>query len=95
MNQYRMLNDRILIEEIIEEQKGSIILIDSARRQTPKAKVLAVGPGITLDNGEVVPVQVSVGDVVLYNRGEAVEVTIDNKQYLVIEESEIYAIMEE
>lgn len=89
------LQDRILIKEIKEEAtktKSGIIIPDSAseNKETKTGKVIAVGPGRT-ENGKVVPMSVSPGDVVIYSWGE--KLNFENEEYIVIRESDIAGII--
>lgn len=89
------LGDRVLIEplEQQEEKIGSIIIPDTAKEKPQEGKVIAVGPGKN-ENGKIVPLQVKVGDRVLYGKYAGTEIKKDGKEYLIVRESDILAIIE-
>ncbi|MCX7810462.1 MAG: co-chaperone GroES [Leptospiraceae bacterium] len=89
------LADRVLIEPIEqqEERIGSIIIPDTAKEKPQEGKVIAVGPG-RQENGKVVPLQVKVGDRVLYGKYAGTEIKKDGKEYLIVRESDILAVIE-
>lgn len=89
------LHDRVLVERLEQEEKtaGGIIIPDTAKEKPQQGKVLAVGSGSHHD-GKVVPLDVKVGDVVLFAKWGGTEVKIDGKDLLVMKESDIIAIIE-
>jgi len=91
------LSDHIVIEPIIEENttKSGIVLPDTAEKEKPqKGKIIAVGPGKINEKGERIPMEVKVGDVVLFQKYSPSEIKIDDKEYLVAREDDIIAIVE-
>lgn len=84
------LADRVLIEAAAAETKtaGGIIIPDSAKEKPQKGKVVAVGNGKKDE-----PLTVKVGDVVLYGKYSGTEIQVDGKEYLIMRESDIYAIV--
>ncbi len=91
------LGDHVFLEPIVEDKttKSGIVIPDTAEREKPmKGKVLAVGPGKLNEKGERAPMSVKVGDVVLFKKYGPDEIEVDNKKYLVGEESDILAIIE-
>ena len=93
----RPLADRLVVEPITEDEitKAGIILPDTVDRERPeKWKVIAVGTGKRLDNGERAPLEVKVGDIVVFKKYSPDEVKIDNVEYLVVAESDIMAVIE-
>jgi len=91
------LSDHIVIEPIIEENttKSGIVLPDTAEKEKPqKGKIIAVGPGKINEKGERTPMEVKVGDVVLFQKYSPSEIKIDDKEYLVAREDDIIAIVE-
>jgi chaperonin GroES len=92
----RPLQDRVVVRRTEEEHKtaGGIVLPDSATEKPAQGKVLAVGPGRPLDNGEVRPVDVKVGDVVVFGKYASNTVKIDGEELLILSESEIYGVVE-
>lgn len=87
------LYDRVAIEPIQEEKtQGGIIIPDTAKDKPSKGKVIAVGDGYRLDNGTLSPLKVKIGDTVMYGKWGGSEVKIDNKDIVIMKESEILAI---
>lgn len=89
------LADRVLIEPIEEKEEkiGSIIIPDTAKEKPQEGKVVAVGPG-RQEDGKVVPLQVKVGDRVLFGKYAGTEIKKDGKEYLIVRESDILAVIE-
>ena len=88
------LGDRVVVRPGEEEEvtKGGIVLPDTAKRRPREGEVLAVGPGRVLDNGQRAPMEVSVGDVVVYSEFGGTEVKVGDEEYVILEESSILAI---
>ncbi|HNV50816.1 MAG: co-chaperone GroES [Bacteroidales bacterium] len=84
------LADRVVIEPLAAEEKtaGGIIIPDTAKEKPQRGTVVAVGPGKKDE-----PITVKVGDVVLYGKYAGTEISIDNKDYLIMRESDIVAII--
>ncbi|MCM8766645.1 MAG: co-chaperone GroES [Candidatus Omnitrophica bacterium] len=93
----RPLADRVVVEplEAEEKTKGGIILPDTAKEKPQEGKVVAVGKGKTNEKGELIPLEVKVGDKVLYGKYSGTEVTVDEKQYIILREDDILAVVEE
>ncbi len=91
------LGDRLVVERIEQDEKtlGGIIIPDTAKEKPKQGKVLAVGPGAKDENGKRIPVDVSVGDIVLFTQWAGNEIKIDGKEYLVMKESDVIGIIEE
>jgi len=91
------LGDRILVERIEQESKtaGGIIIPDNAKEKPKQAKVLAVGPGAKDEHGKRLPMDVSVGDIVLFTQWAGSEIKVDGKDLLVLKESDVIGILEE
>jgi chaperonin GroES len=89
------LGDRVLIKPLEEEeqQRGGIIIPDTAKEKPQQGKVLAVGPGAHADDGSRMPMEVSVGDKVLYGKYSGTEVTIDGEDVLIMREADVLAII--
>ncbi|MDT9587147.1 MAG: co-chaperone GroES [Candidatus Arsenophonus melophagi] len=93
----RPLYDRVIIkrEEVEAKSSGGIVLTGSAAGKSTRGKVLAVGKGRILDSGEHKPLDVKVGDTVIFNDGYSVKTEkIDNDEVLILPESDILAIVE-
>lgn len=91
------LSNNIILEQLKEEEKtkGGILLPQSAEKERPQqGKVVAVGPGKTNSQGKVIPMSIKKGDVVLFSKYGPHEIKVDNKEYLVLKEEDILAIIE-
>src|SRR3954447_1853012 len=90
------LNDKIVVERLEAEEKtaGGILLPDTAKEKPKQGKVLSVGDGKLLDNGKRAPFQVKEGDRVLFTSYAGNEVTVEGKEYLIMSEDDILAIVE-
>ncbi len=93
---YRPLGDRLLVKPKASEEttKSGIVLPDSAKEKPQEGEVTAVGAGAKDENGKLVPMEVKVGDAVLYSKYSGTEVKIDDKEHLIIKESDVLAIIE-
>ena len=92
----RPLQDRVLVKRVEGENisKGGIIIPDSAKEKPMEAKVVAVGNGKVLDNGETRSLAVSTGDLVLFSKYAGTEVKIDGEEHLILREDDIIGIIE-
>ena len=92
----RPLHDRVVVRRMEEEAKtaGGIVLPGSAAEKPSQGEVIAVGKGKALDNGEIRPMDVKVGDRILFGQYSGSTVKIDGKELLVMSESEIFAVLE-
>ena len=90
------LNDHILVRpaEAEEKTKGGIILPDTAREKPAQGTIVAVGEGRLLDNGSRAAFQVKVNDKVIYSKYAGHDLTIDGQDFKVLQESDIYAVIE-
>ncbi len=91
----RPLHDRIVVKRLeeAEEIRGGIVIPDTAKEKPQQAKVMAVGNGKLLENGERVPVDVKEGDRILFGKYSGSEVKIDGEDYLILREDEILAVL--
>ena len=91
---FRPLHDRVLIEVLDSEEKtaGGIIIPDTAKEKPQEGKVVAAGPGAKNDAGKLTPMDVKVGDIVLFGKWSGTEVKIDGKEYSIMKESDIMGI---
>jgi chaperonin GroES len=91
----RPLKDRVLVEpiEVKEMEKGGIIIPDSAKEAAQEGTVVAVGKGKTDDSGKLVPMDVKKGDVVLLPKYGGTDVKINDKEYKIVSEDDIVAIV--
>ena len=90
------LEDRIVIEtkELEEKNVGGIIIPDTAKEKPQIGEIVAVGPGKTNDDGKVIPLNLKVGEKILYAKYGGTEVDIEDKKFLIISRSDILAIIE-
>jgi len=93
----RPLHDRVLIKRLEEEEKnkGGIIIPDTAKEKPQQGKVIAVGKGKTLKNGNIIPPDVKEGDKVLFGKYSGTEVKIDGGEHLLMRENDILAVVQE
>jgi len=92
----RPLQDRVIIKRMEEEKTspGGIVIPDSATEKPIKGEVVAVGNGLVLDNGEVRPLDLQVGDKVLFGKYSGTEVKLDGEELLVMKEDDVMAVLE-
>lgn len=92
----RPLHDRILVKRIEEEEvrRGGIIIPDTAKEKPQEGKVIAVGNGKVLENGQKVPLEVKVGDRVLFGKYSGSEVKIEDEEYLILKEEDVFGVIE-
>ncbi len=92
----RPLHDRILVKRIEEEEvrRGGIIIPDTAKEKPQEGKVIAVGNGKVLENGQKVPLDVKAGDRVLFGKYSGSEVKIEDVEYLILKEEEVFGVIE-
>src|SRR6266566_3437209 len=92
----RPLHDRLIIQRLEEgeQQVGGIIIPDSAKEKPQQGKVIAAGNGKTKDNGERIPLDVTVGDRILFGKYSGQEIKLDGEEYLIVREDEVLAIVE-
>jgi len=89
------LGDKVVVELVEQEEKtaSGIFLPDSAKKKPQEGKVIAVGNGRVLDNGERNTLSVKIGDRVLFSKYGGNEVTLDGKEYTILDEDQVYAIL--
>ena len=93
---FRPLHDRILIKRIEEKEtaKGGIIIPDTAKEKPQEGEVVAVGSGKKNEDEKVVPLDVKVGDRILFGKYSGSEIKMDNEEYLILREEEVLGILE-
>ncbi len=93
---FRPLHDRVVVRRIDAEEKtaGGIIIPDTAKEKPQQGEVIAVGPGARDENGKVQPLDVQVGDRVLFGKWSGTEVKIDGEDLLIMKESDIMGVLE-
>jgi chaperonin GroES len=89
------LGDRIVVKpmEAEEKTKGGIILPDTVKEKPVEGTIVAAGPGRKSDDGKTVEMEVKVGEKILYGKYSGTEVTIEGEEYLIMRESDIFAIV--
>lgn len=89
------LADRILVKAAQAEEKtaSGIIIPDTAKEKPMQGEIIAVGKGKTTEDGKLIPLELKVGDKVLYGKYSGTEVTIDGEEYLIMREADVYAII--
>lgn len=89
------LGDRVIVKPKSpdEKTKGGIILPDTAQEKPMEGEVVAVGPGKIDDAGKKVTMELKVGDKILYGKYSGTEVKIDNDEYLIMREADVYAVI--
>ena len=94
---FRPLHDRVLVKrvEAEEKSKGGIIIPDTAKEKPMQGEVLAVGPGVRNEKGELVKLDVQVGDRILFGKWSGTEVKIDGDELLIMKESDIMGVLDE
>jgi chaperonin GroES len=94
---FRPLHDRVVVKRIDAEEKsaGGIIIPDTAKEKPSQGEVIAVGPGGRDEAGKLVPLDVQVGNRVLFGKWSGTEVKIDGVEYLIMKESDIMGILED
>jgi chaperonin GroES len=88
------IGDKVVVKAEPEEEKtrGGIVLPDSAKEKPSEGTVIAVGPGRVMDNGQRVPLEVKMGDKIIYSKYGGTEVKIDNEEYIILNERDILAV---
>lgn len=92
---FRPLHDRVLVRRIegIEKTAGGIIIPDTAKEKPMKGEILAVGPGAKDESGKVIPLDVKVGDIVIFTKWGGTEVKIEGEELLILKESDLIGIV--
>ena len=92
----RPLQDRVIVKRVEEEEKtkGGIIIPDTAKEKPQEGEIIAVGPGKVTDDGKKVPMEVKVGDRVLFGKYSGSEIKIDAEERLIMREDDILGIIE-
>ena len=92
---FRPLHDRVLIRRVEEQDtiKGGIIIPDTAKEKSQEGEVIAVGTGKRLEDGTVVPLDVKVGDRILFGKYSGAEIRLETQDYLILREDEIVGVV--
>lgn len=91
----RPLHDRVLLKRLEQEEKtsGGIIIPDSAQEKPSQGEIIAVGNGTRDDSGNVIPLDVQAGDIVLFGKWAGTEVKIDGQDFIIMKESDIMGVL--
>jgi chaperonin GroES len=94
---FRPLHDRIVVRRIAAEEKtaGGIIIPDTVKEKPSQGEVIAVGPGGRDEAGKLIPIDIRVGDRVLFGKWSGTEVVIDSEDLLIMKESYVFGVVEE
>ena len=93
----RPLQDRVIVrrlEEQVEKTKGGIIIPDTAKEKPQQGKVIAVGKGKVNDDGKLTPLDVRVGDTILFGKYSGQEIKLEGGEYLIMREDEVLGVIE-
>jgi chaperonin GroES len=92
----RPLQDRILVKRVEEETKtaGGLFIPETAKEKPQRGEIVAVGKGKKTEDGKVLPLDVKVGDTVLFGKYAGTEVKVDNEEYLMMREDDLLAVVE-
>ena len=94
---FRPLHDRVVVKRIDAEEKssGGIIIPDTVKEKPSQGEVIAVGPGGRDEAGKLIPIDIRVGDRVLFGKWSGTEVVIDGEDLLIMKESDVFGVVEE
>lgn len=92
----RPLHDRIIVERLEEETKtaGGLIIPDTAKEKPQQGKVIAVGKGKKTEDGKILPLDVKVGDKILFGKYAGTEIKVDGREYLMMREEDVLGVVE-
>jgi chaperonin GroES len=92
---FRPLHDRVVVKRITadEKTKGGIIIPDSAKEKPSEGQVVSVGPGGRDDAGKLIPIDIKVGDKVLFGKWSGTEIKLDGEELLIMKESDIMGVL--
>jgi chaperonin GroES len=94
---FRPLHDRVVVKRIDADSKstGGIIIPDTAQEKPSQGEIIAVGPGSRDESGKLIPIDLKVGDRVLFGKWSGTEVKLDSVDYLIMKESDIMGVLQE
>ena len=95
MPQIRPLHDRVIVQRLAEEERtrGGIIIPDTAKEKPQKGKIISIGKGRVTDDGKVLPLEVKVGDQVLFGKYAGTEFKVEGEEFLMMREDDIYGVV--
>ena len=93
---FRPLHDRVLVRRVEEDERssGGIIIPDTAKEKPSQGEILATGPGARDDSGELVALDVKVGDRILFGKWSGTEVTLDGEELIIMKETDVMGVLE-
>ena len=93
---FRPLHDRVVVKRVTAEERsaGGIIIPDTAQEKPSQGEVIAIGPGGRDEAGKLIPIDVKVGDIVLFGKWSGTEVKIDGEDLLIMKESDIMGVLD-
>jgi chaperonin GroES len=93
---FRPLHDRVVVKRIDAEQKspGGIIIPDTAKEKPSQGEIIAIGPGGRDEAGKLIPIDLKVGDIVLFGKWSGTEVKLDGEDLLIMKESDVMGVIE-
>ena len=93
---FRPLHDRVVVRRLEGEQKtaGGIIIPDTAKEKPQEGEIIAVGPGGRDESGKLIPIDLKVGDRILFGKWSGTEVKIDGEELLIMKESDVMGVVE-
>ncbi|MEI7449700.1 MAG: co-chaperone GroES [Desulfomonile sp.] len=93
---FRPLHDRVLVERVESEEvtKGGIILPDTAKEKPQQGKIIAVGTGKRTEEGKIIPLELKVGDTILFGKYSGSEIKIEGTEYLIMKEDDVLGLVE-
>jgi chaperonin GroES len=94
---FRPLHDRVVVKRVTAEEKtaGGIIIPDTAQEKPSQGEVIAVGPGGRDESGKLIPIDIKVGDRILFGKWSGSEVKIDGQELIIMKESDVMGVLEE
>ena len=92
---FRPLHDRVVVKRVTADEKtaGGIIIPDTAQEKPQQGKVVAVGAGKRLEDGRLIPMDVKVGDKVIYGKWSGTEVKLDGKDHVILKEEDLFGVL--
>ena len=92
---FRPLHDRVVVKRIDAEEKtaGGIIIPDTAKEKPQRGEVIAIGAGTRTDDGKLIPIDIKVGDKVLFGKWSGTEIKLDGEELLIMKESDIMGVI--
>jgi chaperonin GroES len=92
----RPLQDRVIVKRVEEEErtKGGIIIPETAKEKPQEGQIIAAGPGKVTDDGKKIPMEVKVGDRILFGKYSGTEIKIDGEEHLIMREDDILGVIE-